>query len=135
MQLTADDKFAIQELLFRAYRLMENHDVDEWVNCFAEDASLILTRYGQFASHPEIRGWMVNHLDAGLEDDVQHFATNITIAQVEDEVRVKSRVLKATTERPPRLISAGVWEDKVVRIEDRWKFAERKLDNGPPEAQ
>ncbi|KXX59687.1 nuclear transport factor 2 family protein [Rhodococcus sp. LB1] len=127
MPLSVDDKVAIETLSNTQMRYLDQHAVDEWVGCWADDGRFIAT-YGTFTGHAAIKEFIVGHIAAGKEDGARHLMSNYVIEGDGDRATSYCVVLKVQVEKAPHIIASGVYNDVLVRTSQGWKFESRQLD-------
>ena len=130
---SAEDHFAISELLNRmAYYYDENH-LDDLAACFAPDAIMSMQiaggdMVGPFEGRDSI---MVLYRGAkSSQTDVRrHDITNIMIDASGDALAVTSYLtLFATENAETQLLTTGVYRDQVGQMEGEWKIIRRHID-------
>ena len=136
--ISADDRFAIEQLL-SSYGVF--HDARDFVRleaCFTEDATYAMQIAG--AAEPirqqgsaAIVG-QIREFKSRQHDQRRHVITNFLFDDVSaDRVEVRSYVtVLATADDVLEVVSAGTYTDVVVRVGDEWRIAAKalQLDKG-----
>ncbi len=136
MDLTA--KNAILELLARsAYALDERH-VEVLKDTFSEDASLVIDIRGvdgemQFDGREAIMGLMTDSM-AEQTDQRRHVVTNAFFdSEGDTDATVVSNVTITSVEGGAiRLVTSGLYRDRVVRHGGQWRIAARRIELDMP---
>jgi 3-phenylpropionate/cinnamic acid dioxygenase small subunit len=132
--IDAATKLEIQELLARAAYALDERDLAMLEACFAPDAVMILEIAGgtgplRFESRDAIMGLMRDSL-AAQKDKRRHVTTNtIVVAATAGAVSLVSNLtLSAVENAQIRLVTSGLYRDRVRREGGRWLIAERRID-------
>lgn len=132
--MKAEQKLQIHELLARAAYALDEHDLGLLGPCFAQDADLLIRIAGRdpagpFDGHPAIMQLMRDSM-AAQTDKRRHVISNIFFEDysVDDAQVVSNLTLFATENGAIRLVCAGVYHDRVVRIDGHWCIASRCID-------
>lgn len=132
------DKFAIHELLGRAAYGLDEHDLGRIEACFAPEAVMMiniagLDPVGPFEGRGAIMQLMKDSITAQT-DKRRHVITNIFFeAEADDEATVFSNLTLFGTENGEnRLITTGLYRDKIARIDGEWLIASRTIDLDMP---
>lgn len=124
------DRHAIEELLSRYCHAMDAARGDLCISLFTDDASLD-TPVGQASGRDEILAWIEDRLAQRSPDyQVAHYMLHPLIAlQGRDEAIVRSMLLYTRQHREKlgaaELLSTGIYEDRVRRTADGWRFTTR----------
>jgi 3-phenylpropionate/cinnamic acid dioxygenase small subunit len=127
MPLSTEDKVEIQELVARAARCVDRHEVGAWVALFAEDGVFESPAYGEMRGHEEIRDFQARHQEAGEEDGVKHVHTNIIVEGDGERAHAHHYVLKLKVDEAPMIYATGEFFDDLVRTAEGWRFERRRL--------
>ena len=120
--LSAEDRFAITDLINLHGHLTDNGDLDAWPALFSDDIVYDVTALG---------GEVMIGLDAvhtaaralGDNNPVAHHVTNIVLNEVTDgTVRALSKGLGITTDGDARSVT---YEDTIQRTANDWKITHR----------
>ena len=130
---SADDRYAISELLNRmAYYYDEGH-LDELGACFADGAIMSMQiaggdMVGPFEGRDSIME-LYHGAKASQTDVRRHDITNIIFDNSGDTLAVTSYLtLFATAHAETKLLTTGVYRDQVTEIDGRWKISRRHID-------
>lgn len=132
--LNAEDKQAISELLSRAAFAYDEKDIEMLSASFSVDAQFTMRiadgdLVGPFEGREGIMKLMIDSMDQQT-DKRRHVISNIFFESSQDNnVSVVSNLtLFATENGEIQLLSAGVYHDSVVKINDNWEVYRRHLD-------
>tara|TARA_B100001765_G_scaffold124075_1_gene77508 strand:+ start:54 stop:479 length:426 start_codon:yes stop_codon:yes gene_type:complete len=132
--LNAEDKQAISELLSRAAFAYDEKDIEMLSASFSVDAQFTMRiadgdLIGPFKGREGIMKLMIDSMDQQT-DKRRHVISNIFFESSQDNnVSVVSNLtLFATENGEIQLLSAGVYHDSVVKINDNWEVYRRHLD-------
>jgi len=118
MTTRADDHDDIRNLLARYCLLLDHDDVDEWLMLFTDDATYEV--YGRaFEGHDGLRR-MVTGAPGGL-----HLGGPPVVELVDaDRARTQQNLL--FIDRVTGESRSAVYDDRLVRTSDGWRFASRR---------
>ena len=127
MQLSGDDRTAIQDLVSRYNMAHDTDDVDGWLDTFTEDATFITGR-SRREGHEELRDFFLN----GGErlPNVRHITYNSVFEQIEGEserVLMHSDLLVFRADDPPVLVLTRRYHDTLRRDGGEWRFERREI--------
>ncbi|NKY44387.1 nuclear transport factor 2 family protein [Nocardia cerradoensis] len=120
--LSADDRFAITDLINLHGHLTDNGDFDGWPALFAEDVVYDVTAMGGgvLVGIPACRD---SALALGENNPVAHHVTNIVVNEVADgTVRALSKGFGVLTDGT---VGSVTYEDTIQRIGAGWKITHR----------
>lgn len=120
--LSADDRFAITDLINLHGHLTDNGDFDGWPALFAEDIVYDVTAMGGgvLVGIPACRDAA---LALGENNPVAHHVTNIVVNEVADgTVRALSKGFGVLTDGT---VGSVTYEDTIQRIGAGWKITHR----------
>lgn len=135
--LSADDRFAISELLARASYAYDQRDLALLESCLCEEAAISFRIAGGDLAGPfEGRETMMGVYRSAMEsqNDVRrHVVSNAMMTPGEDAVDVISNLtLFATENGTTRLLSAGLYYDTVRKEDGEWRIAKRHVELDSP---
>ncbi len=127
MQLSGDDRTAIQDLVSRYNMAHDTDDVDGWLDTFTEDATFITGR-SRREGHEELRDFFLN----GGErlPNVRHITYNSVFEPIEGErerVLMHSDLLVFRADDPPVLVLTRRYHDTLRREDGEWRFERREI--------
>ena len=132
--LNAEDKQAISELLSRAAFAYDEKDIEMLSASFSVDAQFTMRiadgdLIGPFEGREGIMKLMIDSMDQQT-DKRRHVISNIFFESSDgNNVSVVSNLtLFATENGEIKLLSAGIYHDSVVKINDNWEIYRRHLD-------
>jgi SnoaL-like protein len=132
--MTADDYFAIQNLIYRYCDRIDRGDFAGLAQLFAHAElhvpALPQPLRGVAAIEALYTRFTRLYPDTGTPK-TRHVTSNVIIeAQGEDAARAQSYVLvhQATPELPLQPIIGGRYYDRFVRVAGTWRFAERRME-------
>ena len=127
-------KLAIQELLSRAAYGLDMRDLDMLASSFATNAAFTMRiaggeLVGPFAGRDGIMALMTGSMEEQT-DQRRHNIGNVFFEEEgNSSALVVSNVALFSTENGEvRLITTGVYRDKVVRIGNNWQLQHRHID-------
>lgn len=123
------EKTAIAELIVHYNLAVDHNDFQGYAACFAPDG-IFEGLIGRFAIHRELDRFIeaIQKL-AVTTPHMRHFVTNILTEVSGDQARSRSFLLVTSTtkEGGTRILMAGEYEDRLVKIAGQWLFQERKV--------
>ena len=132
--LNAEEKQAISELLSRAAFAYDEKDIEMLSASFSVDAQFTMRiadgdLIGPFEGREGIMKLMIDSMDQQT-DKRRHVISNIFFESSQDNnVSVVSNLtLFATENGEIQLLSAGIYHDSVVKINNNWEVYRRHLD-------
>lgn len=137
--LSVEEKLAVHELLSRAAYALDEHAMDDLAGVFAENASFSMRIAGGDLVGPfEGRSAIMDMMNGAVSvqtDKRRHVVSNIFFGARDQDgaVEVVSNLtLLATENGEIRLLSAGVYHDRVAHIDGGWKLLGRHLELDKP---
>jgi 3-phenylpropionate/cinnamic acid dioxygenase small subunit len=124
------DHYAIEKILKRYARALDEKNYDALDGCFTPDAHLDYTCAGGIAGrYPEVKAWLAQVLDPLPE--MQHFTTNVEIAFDGDSAAVTSYTLNVNGVHDAggelrHMIVGAQYIDRCVRTAQGWRIADRR---------
>ncbi|MEL0307191.1 MAG: nuclear transport factor 2 family protein [Halieaceae bacterium] len=110
---SAEDRFAIAELLNRMAYYYDEDQLDDLAACYASDDIMELYR-GAKSTQSDVR---------------RHDITNIMFDASGDALAVTSYLtLFATEHGETKLLTTGVYRDQVAQVAGEWKITRRHID-------
>lgn len=127
MQLSGDDRTAIQDLVSRYNMAHDTDDVDGWLDTFTEDATFITGR-SRREGREELRDFFLN----GGErlPNVRHITYNSVFEPIEGETKrvlMHSDLLVFRADDPPVLVLTRRYHDTLRREAGEWRFERREI--------
>jgi uncharacterized protein (TIGR02246 family) len=117
-----DDVDEIRQLIARYCHLVDARRIEEWVDCFTDDAVF------------EVRGSRTEGRDAILKmgegirqsgTGSRHWVTNVIVDVDGDEATSESYLMMVSQSAEPAIRASGVYRDRLRRVDGRWRFSER----------
>ena len=130
---SAEDRFAISELLNRMAFLYDENHLDDLAACFVPDAVMSMQiaggdMVGPFEGRNSIME-LYRGAKASQADVRRHDITNIMFDASADALAVTSYLtLFATENAQTRLLTTGVYRDQVGQMDGEWKITRRHID-------
>jgi 3-phenylpropionate/cinnamic acid dioxygenase small subunit len=127
-------KLAIHELLSRAAYGLDMRDLDMLANSFATDAAFTLCIGGGDLVGPfEGREGIMELMTSSMEEQTDQRRHNVSNVFFEEEGNKSALVISnvalfGTENGEVRLITTGVYRDKVVRAGADWQLQHRHID-------
>lgn len=130
--LTADDRFAIQDLLARYAWALDTGDVEGLVACFTPDARLVEEVFEEpdvWEGHDDIRRLSEHYRNAPGFPGRQHHLSQLVLEGDAERCNAKAFALVSECRgEPPFLIRfTGYWDDVLVKADGRWLIKERTV--------
>ena len=124
--LTSDDRWAISDLFARYARYYDTADVDGYVSCFTEDGVYALYDR-RYEGHEQIRSAISGIMAEPSMAGRQHHVGQLLFDGDSERCRVESYSTGLKLEDGGSCFVAfvGHYRDVVVKVEDKWLFAER----------
>lgn len=136
--LTADDRFAIQDLFARYAWALDTGHVDDLALCFTEDTVIIEEVFedpDRWEGRAGVRALGRHYMSAPNFPGRQHHLDQLLVEGNANEANARSFtfVTECRGEPPFVLRFAGYYEDKLVKVDGQWLFKERiiRLWDGP----
>lgn len=136
--IDAATKLEIQELLARAAYALDERDLALLEACFAPDATMVVAIAGagapaRFEGRERIMGLMRDSMQA-QKDKRRHVTTNtMVVGESAGEISLVSNLtLTAVESGAIRLVTSGLYRDRVRRQGSDWVLAERRIDLDMP---
>jgi hypothetical protein len=123
--MTIEDIEATRELLHRYCHYADAADTDGWLPLYVEDGWLEM---GMQLPRMTGREALRQFASARQPGANIHLSSNAVISVEGDEASVVSYVVVIGPQENPAVRLAGRYEDRLRRVEGRWRFASRKLD-------
>ncbi len=127
-------KLEIHELLARSAYALDERDLAMLEACFAPDAVMVVEIAGgsgpaRFEGRDEILGLMRDSM-AAQKDKRRHVTTNTMIVAATSGAAslVSNLTLSSVENGAIRLVTSGLYRDRVRREAGRWVIAERRID-------
>lgn len=124
------DQWAIEKLLKRYARALDERSFDALDECFTADAQLDYTCAGGIAgSYPEVKAWLAQVLPPITE--MQHFTTNVEILVDGDEASGNSYTLNVNGMKTAdgairHMIVGAQYIDRFRRTSAGWRITYRR---------
>ncbi len=124
--LKVEDKIEIAELCTKYNLAVDNSDIEGWLETWADDGML----EGNFVNargKSELKNMLVNLLDSNTVTGKRHVLANIVCEGEGDIATATSYLIIFEAMNSPAVIASAVYNDNLKKIDNRWKFARRKL--------
>jgi 3-phenylpropionate/cinnamic acid dioxygenase small subunit len=132
--MTADDYFAIQNLVYRYCDLIDRGDFGAVAALFAHADFFVPALPGPLrdpaAIEASYRQYTRIYPDTGTPK-TRHLTTNLIIEPLgADAARAQSYVVvfQATAQLPLQPVIAGSYSDRFARVGAAWRFSERRME-------
>lgn len=126
--MKTDDKVEIQELTARYANAMDDTDLDAWMATW-DGNGLWKGGLGEFQGTEKLK-----ELFADLGDRIKnrrHVMTNFVIEGEGDQADQRCYMLVFDRVNEARLIASGVYNDRLIKADGKWKFLERRVALDP----
>jgi 3-phenylpropionate/cinnamic acid dioxygenase small subunit len=125
------DERAILRTLHRYCRALDYGVVDEWLDCFTEDAryETVLPNgdaWAKVAGHAELAAFLAEYPRPPVQSP-RHVMVDPVIDIDGDEASVEAAFLFLTQvpDEQPKVVAWGRYQDRLVRQGSAWRFSER----------
>jgi 3-phenylpropionate/cinnamic acid dioxygenase small subunit len=130
---SAEDRFAIAELLNRMAYYYDEDQLDDLAACYASDAIMSMQIAGGDMVGPFEGRDNIMELYRGAKstqtDVRRHDITNLMFDASGDTLAVTSYLtLFATEHGETKLLTTGVYRDRVAQVAGDWKITRRHID-------
>lgn len=123
MPLTADDIAEIVNLAHFYNRAVDSHDPDAWTDTYTDDGELI-SPFGSPKGRDALHAW-ISDVTAALSG-TRHCTLNEVVDGDGHRATMHSYYfVVGTTDSPPAIGATGSYDDELVRVDGRWRFARR----------
>ena len=121
-----EEKEAIRELLARYCHHFDAGRFEDWLDLFTEDGTFDLQERGRFTGREALQTFARSIPVVDGIPAFRHFVTNVLIRVAGTTATARCDVL--VVQGPvPTVMLAGRYDDRLVKREDRWLFAERRV--------
>ena len=130
MSISAEDRFGVHDLLMEYVWAADTGDLEGYVATFTKSALLVDSDGRSHRGEEAIRNYAHAFLSQPGGRGRIHFFQQMSVKPEEAGLRVFSfwTVVQATAvPRETRVRSLGTCDDLCVKIEGRWRFAERRI--------
>lgn len=125
-QLTADDRFAIHELLAQYSRVIDTGRWEEFHTLFTPDGRLEFGPMGTFEGVEGLQRFAGMIRSVG--NFMRHYVTNVTLSGDGERARGACYLLALTGPDAGKLTpSTGFYEDELVKRDGRWLLRARRI--------
>jgi ketosteroid isomerase-like protein len=126
MVLTAADRAEIRDLAGRYSQALDLGDVSAWSEVFTVDGVMEMDAQGY-----DITGDALWSLPSGNVDrsgpQSRHIPTTFIIEGAGDDATMRSYVTVVGTGEGANIVFQGRYEDRLRRVDGRWRIAHRKI--------
>jgi 3-phenylpropionate/cinnamic acid dioxygenase small subunit len=125
------DELEIRNLLAKIAQLSDDGELDDYIECFTEDACWGGSGFPERSGHSEILAGARERRASGLAGpgaNTRHVLSTCLVTLEEDTAQSRSIFLfYANTQATPVLELIGVWQDELERTPTGWKLARRTI--------
>ena len=124
-QLSTEDRLEIAELLARYCWAIDQRHWDGFLELFTDHCRLY---FGDVMGVFEDRAGLERFTTVmtGLDLFMRHYTTNVIVQGDGTEARARSYVLAITGSGAGRNQATGRYEDRLVKVDGRWRIRERR---------
>jgi SnoaL-like domain len=135
MPLTLDDKYAIEELVSRYNRAIDEGLPEEWAATFTDDG-IFEGRKGRFAGREQLTKFIQDLVAQRGVRIRQHRTGNILIEGDGERARLYAYLTLLTSGEhgEPQIDLVASYSDELVKIGREWKFSHRRVEVWPAAA-
>ena len=123
--LTSEDRAEIRDLAGRYSHGIDLGDAAAWAEVFTEDGVMEMAAQGYSITGDQLRGLAGN--GESRDGGGRHIPTTFVIDGAGDEATMRSYVTVVSTADPARIVFQGRYEDRLRRVDGRWRIAHRKI--------
>lgn len=127
MPLSAEDKWAVLDLVTRMYVSLDAKDAEAYSSAFMEDGTFTHPYGGQMSSRDEVRSWVEGYIAQGHQDGGRHCVVNPMIVADPAGAKIKCYVIRMKVDVDPVTIATGGLEATVVRNGSEWSVQHQKV--------
>ncbi|MFN0026300.1 MAG: nuclear transport factor 2 family protein [Acidimicrobiales bacterium] len=135
MTLSTADRFEIHELVARYNKAIDTGDATGWADTFAEDGEFV-GLVGTFKGRDQLEGFVreyVTNPEFAEWAASQHWTTNLVIDGDGERAELFAHVMMVHPEADGgRIVLVGWYEDRLARIDGRWRFTQRIVRSSAP---
>lgn len=125
------DEFEVRNLLAKLAQLSDEGDLDEYIECFTQDAHWGGAGFPERKGRPEILAGARERRASGIAGPgthTRHVLTTSIVRVAKDTTECRSVFLfYSNTQAKPVLEMMGVWQDEIRRTSEGWKLARRSI--------
>jgi hypothetical protein len=119
----ADDVTRIAQVLALYCHSIDSNDEARFLSIFADDASWESEGVGRFVGTEQLRNFLRN-----APKGFRHFTSNLIVEISGDHAAASSyAVIFDTSQQPPAVRAAGVYQDELVRAGGGWKIRAQRF--------
>jgi len=126
--INTGDRITIQELMAKYNLALDNKNLDEWINTWADDG-VWTTTFGEAKGKTELKN-MIDQVTNEFASGKRHVSTNIVIEDAQNNMaNARSYLTVIEAKKTPEVVASGTYSDIIKKNNNgEWKFVQRKLD-------
>jgi len=126
--INTGDRITIQELMAKYNLALDNKNLDEWINTWADDG-VWTTTFGEAKGKTELKN-MIDQVTNEFTSGKRHVSTNIVIEDAQNNMaNARSYLTVIEAKKTPEVVASGTYSDIIKKNNNgEWKFVQRKLD-------
>ena len=124
--LTADDRAEIRDLAGRYSHALDLGDVSAWSEVFTVDGVMEMEAQGYNITGDALWSLPSGNVDRSAPQS-RHIPTTFVIEGAEDDATMRSYVTVVGTGEGANIVFQGRYEDRLRRVDGRWRIAHRKI--------
>ena len=125
------DELAIRNLIAQLAQLADDGALDDYIQCFSEDAVWGGANFGEKKGLEEIMAGAVERRGNGTSGPgthTRHVITTTTVSLGGDRASARSIFhFYTSTNATPTLQLMGIYDDEFLRADDGWKLSRRNI--------
>jgi uncharacterized protein (TIGR02246 family) len=134
MRITAEDRWEINDLYARYAFGWDEGDGDAWAAVFTADGIFHRPEAPPLVGRDALAAFVTERKD--IQPGIRHFNTNLVVEVDGDVVRGTAYCFAPRiADGQLRLRAIGRYHDVLVRLDEGWRFAERRIDQWLPRDQ
>ena len=122
--MNVEDKLEIQELTARYANAMDDSNLEAWLGTW-DATGMWKGGLGEFQGSEKLK-----ELFAALGDRIKnkrHVMTNFVIDGFGDQAQQRCCMLVFDRVNEAKLLASGVYNDRLIKTDGKWKFLERRV--------
>jgi|RhiMethySRZTD1v2_1073278.scaffolds.fasta_scaffold65225_1 uncharacterized protein (TIGR02246 family) len=126
--INTGDRITIQELMAKYNLALDNKNLDEWINTWADDG-VWTTTFEEATGKTELKN-MIDQVTNEFASGKRHVSTNIVIEDAQNNMaNARSYLTVIEAKKTPEVVASGTYSDIIKKNNNgEWKFVQRKLD-------
>jgi ketosteroid isomerase-like protein len=113
--INTGDRITIQELMAKYNLALDNKNLDEWINTWADDG-VWTTTFGEAKGKTELKN-MIDQVTNEFASGKRHVSTNIVIEDAQNNMaNARSYLTVIEAKKTPEVVASGTYSDIIKKI-------------------